>query len=332
MIVPSAALLLTSLASLVAASPALSSRNNGKNTEVFAPSNYSVVDGFFIQSSPTFNATGYDALKDNFGLIDKSPNKWKNFAKAIKKLNDESDELTAYKVIYIARHGEGYHNYAQTFYGTPAWICKWSLLNGDGNMTWGPDATLTPNGIAQAQAVNAAWKIEAKADAPLPQVFYSSPMRRAASTLEITWRDILLQKKSYTPTIKEHYRESIGLHTCDQRSTKTVLSETYPGWNFDASFTEHDQLYNPTYQENGGAQSLRLQQQMNELFSSDDSTYVSITAHSGVINSFFTAVGHKRFSVQTGGVVPVVIKAVGHKSATNTPIVAGLSATAPACV
>lgn len=31
----------------------------------------------------------------------------------------------------------GYHNYAQTFYGTPAWNCKWSLLNGDGNMTWG---------------------------------------------------------------------------------------------------------------------------------------------------------------------------------------------------
>jgi hypothetical protein len=26
----------------------------------------------------------------------------------VKKLNDESDELTSYKVIYIARHGEGY--------------------------------------------------------------------------------------------------------------------------------------------------------------------------------------------------------------------------------
>lgn len=32
-----------------------------------------------------------------------------SFRRAIKKLNDDADELTSYKVIYIARHGEGEH-------------------------------------------------------------------------------------------------------------------------------------------------------------------------------------------------------------------------------
>ena len=26
-----------------------------------------------------------------------------------------------YKLLYMGRHGEGYHNVAEAFYGTPAW-------------------------------------------------------------------------------------------------------------------------------------------------------------------------------------------------------------------
>lgn len=36
---------------------------------------------------------------------------------------------------------------------------------------------------------------------------------------------------------------------------------------------------------------------------------MSITAHSGVINAFFLAIGHRKFQVQTGGFVPVVVRA-----------------------
>lgn len=99
-------------------------------------------------------------------------------------------------------------------YGTPAWNCYWSLQYTDGNMTWvrlsapirtqlrgaaianaqGPDPLLTPLGESQAQAANKGWKEQLKDGVPLPQTFYSSPMRRSASTLEITWRDIVLDK------------------------------------------------------------------------------------------------------------------------------------------
>ncbi|ORY29348.1 histidine phosphatase superfamily [Naematelia encephala] len=277
--------------------------NNWVNGKTFSPTNYTVVTGLFVQDEPTFNATGYNVLTDGFGLLDKSAKRWSNFTDYIHRLNREADDYTTYKVIYIARHGEGYHNQAESTYGTPAWNCYWSLQNTDGNITWGPDAVLTPNGVAQALAVNAAWKEQQQAGVPLPQKLYSSPMRRSTSTLNLTWSDILLNK-GY---IKEMFRESIGLHTCDQRSNLSIIQEANPGWQIDKSFTFHDELWNPIYEEQLNQQALRVRMLLNEIFATDPSTFISITAHSGVINSFFVAVGHQRFGVQTGGFVPVVV-------------------------
>lgn len=53
---------------------------------------------------------------------------------------------------------------------------------------------MTPLGESQARSANEGWKEQLKAGVPLPQTFYSSPMRRSASTLEITWKDIVLNK------------------------------------------------------------------------------------------------------------------------------------------
>jgi hypothetical protein len=43
------------------------------------------------------------------------------------------------------------------------------------------------------------------------------------------------------------------------------------------------------------------------------------------MSSFFTAIGHQSISVQTGGIVPVIIKAVSYPSATNALIVRVIS-------
>lgn len=45
------------------------------------PTSYEVVPGIFIQDDPDFNEDGYDSLKDSFGLIDKSPNRWTNLTR-----------------------------------------------------------------------------------------------------------------------------------------------------------------------------------------------------------------------------------------------------------
>ena len=138
--------------------------------------------------------------------------------------------------------------------GTPAWNCYWfvellniasrlikhrSLVNGNGGASsfdedhahivagtaeWGPDALLTPNGIAQAERAHNAWLANVAAGAPMPQSFLSSPLSRAASTLNITWTGLL---NGLTPTFKELWRESIGLHTCDHRRTRSYLAATY---------------------------------------------------------------------------------------------------------
>jgi len=76
----------------------------------------------------------------------------------------------------------------------------WKIFEIHADAFQGPDALLDPAGVGQAQAVNAAWKQQAQAGIPLPQTLYSSPMRRALSTVSVTWHDILLNK-GYVPYV-----------------------------------------------------------------------------------------------------------------------------------
>lgn len=62
-------------------------------------------------------------LNESFGLIDRSPNRWSNLTSYINDLNNRADPLTAYKLFYLARHGEGYHNVGEAKYGTDKWDC-----------------------------------------------------------------------------------------------------------------------------------------------------------------------------------------------------------------
>lgn len=49
--------------------------------KTLAPSNVTVVTGLFRQDDPDLDPEGYDMLKDSFGLLDKSPQRWKKFTK-----------------------------------------------------------------------------------------------------------------------------------------------------------------------------------------------------------------------------------------------------------
>jgi hypothetical protein len=46
---------------------------------------------------------------------------WERFHHQVVKLNEESAKNVEYKVLFLGRHGEGWHNAAETYYGTPAW-------------------------------------------------------------------------------------------------------------------------------------------------------------------------------------------------------------------
>ena len=111
------------------------------------------------------------------------------------------------------------------------------------------------------------------------------------------------------------------MHTCDERSNKSVIQATYrecgtyeraerapAGWHIDDSFPFYDPLWDPIYEETDPLLGRRVRNQLNDVFAEDPSTFISITVHSGTISGFFLAVGHQKVSVQTGGFLPVLVR------------------------
>jgi len=144
----------------------------------------------------------------------------------------------------------------------------------------------------------------------LPQFYYSSPLIRAVNTLEITFGNLTLNKKhTPTPLIKELFRETIGLHTCDKRSNKSVIHESFPQYNFERGFAEADPLWGPSLEESNSARDVRLKKILDDVFAHDKSTYISITAHSGALTSALNVIEHRPFGLSTGAMIPAVVRA-----------------------
>ncbi|PWN48831.1 hypothetical protein IE53DRAFT_175965 [Violaceomyces palustris] len=158
--------------------------------------NFTTVTGFFLYDDANGKPETLPAIAPNFGL--KEGQTWSKVVENVSRLNRESKDGSLYKLIYSARHGEGYHNLAEAKYGTEAWDDYWSKLYTDGEIVWGPDPNLTAVGIGQAQDAHRAWKEQVKKSkegsdhAPLPSRLYSSPLTRSADTLRYTWQGILL--------------------------------------------------------------------------------------------------------------------------------------------
>ncbi|KAG5638095.1 hypothetical protein H0H81_001862 [Sphagnurus paluster] len=202
---------------------------------------YTTVPGFFLQDNLT--ATGIPAIPPSFGLIDTAPDRWDKFFGQIEKLNKAADKYTSYKVFFLSRHGQGFHNLAESKYGTAAWDDYWSKLNGDGDIVWGPDPELTDLGVTQAAAAHDAWKTEIKAGIPLPGRYYVSPLTRALKTLEITIQGLTPPAKLVRPVVLEDLRETYGVHTCDKRRSKTYIQGRFPGFAIERGFAEEDPLW-----------------------------------------------------------------------------------------
>ena len=202
----------------------------------------------------------------------------------------------------MGRHGEGYHNAAETYYGTPAWNvrivyppkchqliqsqCYWSERDGNATVTWA-DAHIDPAGVAQAQKAHAFWASEiAVQKIPTPESYYTSPLYRCLQTSNITFAGLdLPSRHPFIPTIKELFREGISGHTCDRRSNRTFIHESFPTYLIEEGFSEQDLLWKPLMGEVPTDQDIRSKKVLDDVFGSDDSTYISITSHSGEIAS-----------------------------------------------
>ncbi|KAI0307574.1 histidine phosphatase superfamily [Multifurca ochricompacta] len=264
---------------------------------------YEIVSGFFVQDAPTGPSSSIGPTPEFFGLVSES---WSQFVAEIDKLGFNSSESTSYKVLFLGRHGEGNHNVAEIKYGQKAWDEKWALLEGDGELTWGPDPHLTVIGEEQARNAHDAWKREVVRGAPVPQRFYCSPLTRAIRTFELTFKDVL--PVHLQPIIVENCREEYGEHTCDSRRTRSEIQCDFPDFTFEEGFEEQDVLWSPE-RETKASVERRARLVLDRIFETDrDDTYISITTHSGWINAVLRVIGRGNYALPTGGLIVVVVK------------------------
>lgn len=212
-------------------------------------------------------------------------------------------------MLFLGRHGQGWHNVAESQYGTHAWDCYYSYLDGYDGITWA-DAHLTPTGEQQAREVHALWEEQLRHGMPTPDTFYVSPLTRTLQTADLSFKNLdWPREKAYQPYVKELLREALGVHTCDRRSTRTQIEQAFPHVTFEPGFEDADPLWEADYREPRSARRYRLAVFLDDVFASDKGTFLSFTSHSGALRSILAAVGHRDFALETGGVIPVVVKA-----------------------
>ncbi|KDQ51557.1 hypothetical protein JAAARDRAFT_163503 [Jaapia argillacea MUCL 33604] len=270
------------------------------------------IPGYFVQDSPDADPSAVGPLPPRFGLLDSSPSRWSTLKSKIDKLNRSPTtraEGASYKIFFLGRHGEGWHNVAEAKYGTKAWDEYWSKLDGDGEIVWGPDPDLTRLGRDQALDAHKAWRRELEeADIPAPEKLYSSPLTRAMHTNVITFDGAFDQTNLSKTMVLENCREEYGEHTCDLRRSRSYISSAFPQFTIEEGFSEIDELWKADERETKEHAEFRARIVCERVWDDGEEVFISITAHGGFINAFLRATGHPPFQPATGAVVPLVVK------------------------
>ncbi|CRG85071.1 putative phosphomutase PMU1 [Talaromyces islandicus] len=297
--------------------------------------NYSAVTGYFLQDEPDTDPTTFDYTAVNFGLINRTYpadtpwsiaklTQWERFYREVERLNAQGFwDGIEYKVLFMGRHGEGWHNAAESYYGTPAWNCYWAELDGNSTASWS-DARLTSNGLRQAQIAHDFWQSRQTLQRiHAPDAYFVSPLTRCLQTYNTTFHGLFDESKTRSPLVLESLREGISIHTCDHRANRSVIHAAWPDFRLESGFAECDELWNGVTAESSSSQdarSLRALNQIWSLLSGERSPFVSITSHSGEISSILRVLGHREFSLNTGAVIPVLVRSEAKKHQPTTTV------------
>ncbi|KAN0097125.1 Histidine phosphatase superfamily [Tylopilus felleus] len=257
---------------------------------------YTTLRGLFLQDDPESEE---DTIPARFGLKDEGDDRWVKFKREIEQLNASAPSGTQYKVVFLGRHGQGYHNVAME-------NC-WTKLNGDGELVWGPDPELTLLGVEQAKDASRAWKTELEYGIPLPEKLYSSAMRRAIKTNQVTFEGFL--RPGLKTTVVENARERIGVSTCDKRRKKSEIAIDFPDYPFEPGFTEEDDVWSPELRETFEEIDIRAKKILDMIFDNEEEQFISITSHHRFIDAFLRVCEHRPWALPTGGVLPIILRA-----------------------
>ncbi|ODV81216.1 uncharacterized protein CANTADRAFT_47880 [Suhomyces tanzawaensis NRRL Y-17324] len=271
---------------------------------------FEVVPNQFKQSLDETDDLLFQHLDEHFGVI----GSWDDVVNNLKLLNENAPDTECYKILFLSSSAHGYHNLAQEKYGNMAWNETWLKINGDGTIVWGPDPLLTDLGISQAQENRAQWEIERLNNVTkdpnliLPEKWFVSPLRRSIDTLVHTW-DGIADLKKMEPIVTENLRATIGVNTCDKRSLRSEIFDSYHklGFQMSQSLEPNDIYFKDDHRETTVEQALRINEELHEIFGYENQI-VSITSHSCSIRAQLLALGHREFAVGAGGMVPVFVK------------------------
>jgi len=273
---------------------------------------------FEKENSPALDST----LVDHNVLVNYKD--WKSLYDAI----PEDTEDTQYKLLLLARHGQGYHNYSMEKYGLKLWDDYWSLLEGDEGGSW-LDSRLTDLGKQQVSETGRTVLVPIVDQLGfLPHIFFNSPMRRCLETFAYSWNhvftkhpELMFDSKIVTNNVIENLRENLGSHTCDKRvnhseavgeyqNFKTTSGNTV-SWKYEENYSEPGALWEADHRETPDEMDIRTRKGLEQLFAQAGSQdkFLSLTCHEGVINSVLRNLEHPGVQkLQTGKTVAVVVK------------------------
>ncbi|KAK5997481.1 putative phosphoglycerate mutase [Cladobotryum mycophilum] len=234
---------------------------------------------------------------------------WVRFAAHVKALNRDAPDNVCYKVLYLTRHGLGFHNKKHAEVGPIAWETKWSLMDGDGEETWF-DSFLTETGVQQVQELGRFWAKGVENDGiPLPQTLYTSPLARCLQTSYYIFSPLMeANKKPFRPIIKEKLRERYTLHTCDMRRPGTWIRENYPNYAIEEGFPEGDLFRSRDREETVEEHKARKHAALEDIFSSDTNEFVALTIHSYAIAAVLLACNAEPFQVREGSSIALLVR------------------------
>ncbi|CCF57948.1 hypothetical protein KAFR_0D03000 [Kazachstania africana CBS 2517] len=286
---------------------------------------FEALPGYFA-AFPDRNTKEVDSSKiDHNKLVNQDS--WKQLYNSLPSDTDR----THYKLLVLARHGQGYHNAAIERYGQKEWDRYWSFLNGDEHGMW-LDSKLTPVGKKQVTQTGSDFLAPLIEDIGiLPQAFFSSPMRRCLETFLESWNQVFERENMNNDNINvkviENIRETLGEHPCDLRVPHSdavgeyqdfkTNSGTMVQWNYEMGYPEEDQLYKPDHRETIQEMDERLHDGLSQIFNqlTIDDKFVSITCHAGVIQSILRNLKHPDVkNLNTGKTVCVVVKVSVNKN------------------
>lgn len=282
---------------VVAAHPALVASHDVNVLGHKKHKHYNIVQGFFKQSSELTNDTNFDVVSD-FGLYDNTS--WDQLVRELEELNSGKD---LYKLVFLQRHGEGYHNIAPLNFSHEDWSCYWKIQDGDEEGVEWYDSLLTETGHAQISEMSLAIGVQLERGLPLPEKFYVSPLRR---TLQ-TWNLLFGPHTNESAVVTEIIREKYGISTSSKRHNKAYIEKHFPNIEFEEDFEQFDQLWDSGLHETTPHCQFRAKKFLDQLFK-DKSTISYVVTHSGFISSVLDVIGHRDFGISTGQMIPVIIE------------------------